>query len=79
MLSFYSSALQFPKSCMELGKFGYLFVHSIVCGMKKYAVGINLWLSLWIFWSKLGTRLREIHGVGQTGVKEDYELVVLRL
>lgn len=49
--------------------------------MEKYAVGINLWLPLGIFQSKLGTRLhlREIHDVRQTGGKEACELVVLRL
>lgn len=66
---------------MELGRFGFLFVHNIICGMEKYAVGINLWLPLGIFQSKLGTRLhlREIHDVRQTGGKEACELVVLRL
>lgn len=49
--------------------------------MEKKVEGINPWLPLRTFQSKLGTRLhlREKHDVRQTRVKEGYELVVLRL
>lgn len=58
-----------------------LVVHHLICGMENTCEGIKPWFPLKIFQSKLdkALHLSEKHDVRQTGVKEAYELVVLRL